>query len=212
MWKRVGRALLVLLVLVIGVLGYAFYNITSDGPHWGGGRVSAESPKMNQPPQAPHDRQREQAPAPARPREQVAGSSQESRPGDLGRFELRLTEEEANRLVADDPKVQEALRQRRVSAPRIEFEPGQVIVSGRAPLFGNFTARLRTVGTIWVENGNLRYRTEQVNVGDFPAPGPLRDELDRQLVNIIAKLNERFEGRVEEVELTSDALVVRGRS
>jgi hypothetical protein len=57
----------------------------------------------------------------------------------------------------------------------------------------------------------LEYETEEVKLGDFPAPKPVRDALDTQIRGAIERLNKRVGDKVESVEVKEGELIVEGR-
>jgi hypothetical protein len=126
------------------------------------------------------------------------------------RFEVRITEQEANDLIHSLPEVRKALADFEIDDLRVYFEPGHLTATGRLPLVGGLRARLTLTGRIRAENGNLAYETVKVTAGGFPAPRQVRTELDKQLRQWIAELNRTFEGNVTEANVAEGVLVVRG--
>jgi hypothetical protein len=204
--RRIFMTFLFACVLLFGigaaVLGYLYWDITRTEPGAAGGQVSADSsaraPGGATTPQRTLERLEEEfrgTPAPG---------------GQGNQFRVRLTEAEANDLIHSQPEVRKTLADYNISDLRVQFEPGRLIAGARVPLFGNVQARVTVRGRLWAEQGRLMYETESVSAGSFPAPGPLRDELDRQLKAVIQQLDRSLEGDVTGVNVTHDALEVEG--
>jgi hypothetical protein len=130
---------------------------------------------------------------------------------DPDQFGVTISEKDANDLLGSLPEVQRALEQANVSDLNIHFEPGHLVAEGRVPVVGGMKARITATGTISARDGDLVYATEDVRIGSFPAPKAVRQELDRQLGASVKRLNERFHGRIDSVQLRDQELEVRGK-
>lgn len=125
------------------------------------------------------------------------------------RFELHLSDSDVNALVAGTPDVRASLAKSKIEDLHLRFEPGQIVVEAMVPVVNDTQARISAAGRIWAQDGKLQYETRSVSLGSFPAPG-LKPELDRQLKSSIARLGAGLAERVDEVEIRTGELVVRG--
>jgi hypothetical protein len=209
MCRRIALfALLLFVILCVGA-GLVVYNVTRSGP---GGPAQAEA--------APPSPQEELAAEKTleRLREQVEGRAPSpergNRNGDRKRqpprtVELRMTDGDVNRMLRALPEVRATLDRQKIAAPRIQFKPGRLVASARVPVVGKLTARVSATGRIWADGGALSYETEDVRIGDFPAPAPVRELLDRELAAGIRQINGQVAGHVDEILLSEGELLVR---
>lgn len=195
--------MLLLFVLAV-VVGVVYFNVTGALP-------GAKGTARGAPPAPPTPAERKQA------QQTVERLAQEfrdpppaARSNASGRFEVSLTEAEANQILTALPKVREALQQSQVSELQLEFAPELITVHARVPVWEEVLARVSASVRVWAENGKLAYETEAVRLGDFPAPERVRKELDKQLASQFQLLQKRFPGRVDAVKIEKDRLEVSG--
>lgn len=197
-----GCSVLLLVLLATG-LGIVYFNVTRPLP--GVSRTANRTP--NTPP-TPAERKQAEETVSRIAREFREPPQTERREAD--RFEVRISEAEANQILTSLPKVREALAKSRVSGLKLKFEPDVITVHARVPVWEEVLARVSASVRVWAENGKLAYETEAVRIGDFPAPQRIRQDLDKQLASQFQLLQRRFPGRVDEVKIESDRLEVSG--
>ena len=207
MCRRVALVGLCILGVALAVVLYLVLNITSAGPAVNSGRASAAS--VPSPPPTVAEVQSAKRTV-ERLGRQLAPRDTPTRAPTPAPVELRVTEAEVNELVRSLPEVRSSLQKLQVSDARIDFKPGRLTAAGRVRVVGEVRARVAATGRVWLDNGELAYKTEEVRLGDFPAPARLGEELDKQLRRVVVQLNEPLRGRLREVSVTEDELVLRG--
>lgn len=201
---------MVLLLLMLVAIGLVYYDLTrSDAP--APGEVSSGPTAAT-----PAEREEVQESAGEISRRITREVNQALRPSrrdpNAGRLRLRITEEEANTLLLGTPEVQKTLAQQNIEDARIRMEPGQILITGRVPVFGGFKTRFAITGTIRAENGELRHELHDVSIGSFPAPGQLTQELEKQLSGSLSQLNRNLPFEAEQVQITEEAILLEGEA
>ena len=204
MWRRIRNAALLVIALAAAAAAWVFFDVTR-----GGGREMAARPGERPPsaaPPTPQERRRAEQTA-ARVRKAIDPAAGAAAP----LFELRMSEQEANEMLRALPEVGRELGKRGIGRPRVRFDPGLVTFSARVRLPGRFEARVGATATVSLEAGRLRVRPKAVKLGSFEAPAWLKKALGRSLASVEQRLERRFPGTIEGVELRDRLLVVRGR-
>ncbi len=124
-------------------------------------------------------------------------------------IQVRIPEQEANRLITSAPQVQQALEQNNLHSLQVRFAPGRIIATARRPMWFGLDARVNATGTLRATEGGVEVDVTDVNVGNWPAPGGLQQELETQLQAAVDQLNARLgdQVRVEQIRITDQALI-----
>ncbi len=195
--RRAGFGCLIVFLLIAGGAGWFLYDLQKPDPAL---TVAAAPPTPTETQAAEKTVTRIETqfkkPAPATP-------------SDPSSFEVTLTEDEANQLLRAHPDVRPELDSKGIQGLRMEFKPDLIIVTARVPV-GPVKARIQISGKLSVEEGMLRYRTTQAKIGSLKAPDAARSDLDSTLSDAFDKLNQDGKVRIEEAEVSSGKLVLRG--
>lgn len=93
-----------------------------------------------------------------------------------------------------------------VQALQVEFEPGQIALTGRATV--GITQDFRIVASPRVEDGILQFDFHEATFGPVPIPGPLLSLVNDQMRQA---LTANQVGRVEQVDVGAGTLTIVGR-
>jgi hypothetical protein len=141
-------------------------------------------------------------------RRQVA---EQASAGKLAPFELTVSEDEVNALIASDERVRDAMRSQGVRDVTVLFEERRMLLAGQVSR-GGFTFDVAADAVPVVRpDGTIDIRIENARAGRFPVPAALVDEARSALAQVLAKQDPE-RGRVEEVSLTRGKLTIRGRA
>lgn len=222
MCRRIFFSCLALVILGVAGLGILFWDITRPEPEPAGSTGSTapvpgerSAPRggtggAGTPAEEPRARRRRAEAIAKRVADQYEGGNGRSRQSPDRRFEVRLTEEEATEMIRSLPDVRESLEREHIEAARIRFQDDRLIASARVPVYGSVQARVSLTGRVGPRDGRLDYSTESVRIGSIPAPGEVREALDKQIRAGIEKFNGDFKGRVQEVTARGGTLTVVG--
>lgn len=124
-------------------------------------------------------------------------------------IQVRIPEQEANRLITSAPQVQQALEQNNLHSLQVRFAPGRIIATARRPMWFGLDARLTATGTVRATGDGMEVDVTDVSMGNWPAPGGLQQDLESELQTAVDQLNSRLGGRVriEQVRITDHALI-----
>jgi hypothetical protein len=226
--RRIFLAFLLLAALAFAGLAFVVYDVTRPDARGKRPQTPATAPPAaeNSPPGPqssgePGTAPQPPVPPPSEPERsarrtakrlavEIKGAPKAGAPQDDGRFEVTITDGELNEMVTSLPEVRMALEKQHINAPEIRFEPDRLVANARVPVYGGVEARVSLAGRVRAQDGKLVYETESVSIGSFPAPGPVRDELDKQIKKAVEGLDKSLKGRVEEVTLSEGSLLVRG--
>lgn len=141
-------------------------------------------------------------------RQQVA---EQASAGKMAPFELAVSEEEVNALIASDERVRDAMRGQGVRDVTVLFEERRILLAGQVSR-GGFTFDVAADAVPEVRpDGTIDIRIENARAGRFPVPPALVDEARSALAEVLAKQDPE-RGRVEEVSLTRGKLTIRGHA
>jgi len=201
MLRRVGLLLLSLVGVLAAVLGFLAYDATRPGPR--SVRLARSGPPSR-------SEQRQARQTAQRLETQIEEAARPETAAAAKTFELRISEADLNEMIHGLPDVRKSLHSQKIEELTLDFVPGRLVAHARVPVYGQVQARVSVTGEITAKDGQLAYRSESMQVGMLPAPAALRRELDRHLGAAVKQMGEGLGGRLDEVSIDDEALVVRG--
>jgi hypothetical protein len=139
-------------------------------------------------------------------RDQVETIHSQARQGAHAPFELRISEEQLNALLAQGVEKGGKFDVQNLAA---RLEPDLLTLQGTANYHGA-PVTLTITGNLALVNSRIQFEAKSLWLGGFPAPEKWRDQasefVSRQINNAIAK----DAGRLDEVKIQSGELIVRG--
>ncbi len=134
---------------------------------------------------------------------QVGAIASASRAHEKKPFRLEVSAEQLNTLLQDRVDLSKFPLRNLV----VGFEPGRVVAQGEVlGATGTLEGRVR------LEGGRLIYETDSLQVRGFPVPGGWKSKLDKQVSAQLNSALSRAPGRVEDVQIEQDKLIVAGHT
>jgi hypothetical protein len=203
MCRRVFGCFGCLVLVLLGAALFVWWDLTRSEPRLPPAATAPPSPTDERDAEAAIKRiERQIQPprtnSPARARKEQKSSQ-----------EVRLSEREVNQMIRGLPEVRDSLKKARVSGTYVDFNPDEVVVGARVPLPGGASGRVTASGRIAVEDGRLVFHTTDLRLGSLPAPAALKKLLGQQIDAGMKELNESIEGRLKDVQVTGQELVVK---
>lgn len=203
MCRRIATVILVFFVVILAAVGLLVYDITRRaGPSPAASRTAS--------PEAQRQAEKSAERVVRRLRDNYRRQNRKRAPAAPRVVDMELTEAELNELIRGLPQVRKTLSAQRLRDLEVDLSPEHLTASTRVPVAGGIEARVSATTRLWAEEGQLRYELTDARIGSLPAPGNARAALDKQLSATIRQLNKDFRGRIEEVTLTEDRLLLRG--
>ena len=139
--------------------------------------------------------------------DQVSNIARAARAGEKKPFVLEVTDEQLNTLLQDRVD----LSKFPIRDLRVGFEPGRVVAQGEVKYSG-VSATATLVGNVTLENGQLIYITDSLQVMGVPAPAEWKEKLDKEVTKQLNVALKKAPGRVDEVRLESGKMIVSGQT
>ncbi len=138
---------------------------------------------------------------------QVSSIEQASRAHEKKPFALEISDEQLNTLLQDRLD----LSKFPIRNLRVGFEPGRVVAQGEVNYKG-FPATGTLEGRVRLQSGRLIYQTDSLQVMGVPLPGNWKGQLDKQVSAQLNSALKRAPGRIEDVQIEQNKLVVSGHT
>jgi len=120
-------------------------------------------------------------------------------------YDVTITEDEANALLATDPDIRKKLESQGVHQVTLLFEDGRILVDGRVTYAGmTLDVSGDAVPTVR-EDGTLDVRVENAKAGGFPMPGSALGEVERLLESVLSQ-QDPSRGRINALKVSQGSL------
>lgn len=152
-------------------------------------------------------------PLPEKQRRRAAARQLETQVQDLAKaarrkerkhFALAVSEQQLNTLLQDRLNTTKFP----IREPRAGLSPGHLSLQGRVNYQG-IDAVATLTGNIVVQDGELTYQAESLEVGGFPISS-LRDKAQRGITRALRKWQKDAPGRIERVTIADKQMTIEG--
>jgi hypothetical protein len=126
------------------------------------------------------------------------------------RYRVRLRQDDLNTLVRTDARARRVLAEHGIERPRLEIVNGQLKAGGVVSYHGQ-RVYVSAAGPVEpLPGGRIRFRPEQVWIGQLRAPAAFTREIARRIAEASERGDLRLPGQIESLRLQDGALVLDG--
>ena len=133
--------------------------------------------------------------------------SDAARHGKSGSTVVQFSTAEINAMLAEEPDVQGALEDARISTPEVRLQGGRIITTASVER-GSVPVPITAEGELSARGGMLLYASDRVRVAGFPTTGSVRDAIDSRIQEAFRRLEQRAHARIDRVTVGRDRITL----